>query len=60
VLIAVMRRYEDGAILEELRTLRPRGGEDHARAFEFLEVTGEDHAPGEHLDLAWLEKGAYR
>lgn len=59
VLIAVTRRYEDGAIREEFRTLRPRGGEDHTRAFEFLEVTGEDEAPGEHLDLAGLQKGAH-
>lgn len=58
VLIAVTRRYEDGAIREEFRTLRPRGEEDHTRAFEFLEVTGEDEAPGEHLDLAGLQKGA--
>jgi hypothetical protein len=60
VLIAVTRRYEDGAIREEFRTLRPRGGEEHARAFEFLEVTGEDDVPGEHLDLAGLERGAHR
>lgn len=58
VLIAVTRRYEDGAVREEFRTLRPRDGEDHTRAFEFLEVTGEDDAPVEHLDLAGLEKGA--
>ncbi|MGZ3351995.1 MAG: DUF6505 family protein [Xanthobacteraceae bacterium] len=60
VLIAVTRRYEDGAIREEFRTLRPRGGEGHSRAFEFLEVTGEDEAPDQHLDLAGLEKGAHR
>jgi hypothetical protein len=60
VLIAVTRRHEDGAIREEFRTLRPRGREDHGRAFEFLEVTGEDDVPGEHLDLAGLEKGAHR
>ena len=56
VLVAVTRRYEDGAIREEFRTLRPRGGEGHARAFDFLEVTGEEDAPGEHLDLAALER----
>jgi hypothetical protein len=56
VLVAVTRRYEDGAIREEFRTLRPRGGEDYSRAFEFLEVTGEDNAPGEHLDLTGLER----
>jgi len=58
VLIAVTRRYEDGAIREEFRTLRPRGGEGHARAFDFLEVTDEDDAPVERLDLAALDKGA--
>lgn len=56
VLVAVTRRYEDGAIREEFRTLRPRGGEAHTRAFDFLEVTGEDDVPGEHLDLAGLER----
>lgn len=58
VLIAVTRHYEDGAIREEFRTLRPRGGEGHARAFDFLEVTDEDDAPVERLDLAALDKGA--
>jgi hypothetical protein len=60
VLVAVTRRYEDGAIREEFRTLRPRGGDGHARAFDFLEVTGEDDMPNEHLDLAELGKGARR
>lgn len=60
VLVAVTRRYEDGAIREEFRTLRPRGGDGHTRAFDFLEVTGEDDMPGEHLDLAGLGKGAHR
>jgi hypothetical protein len=58
VLIAVTRRLENGAIREEFRTLRPREGAGHARAFEFLEVVGEDAAPDEHLDLAGL-KGAH-
>jgi Family of unknown function (DUF6505) len=57
VLIAVTRRLENGTIREEFRTLRPREGAGHARAFEFLEVVGEDAAPDEHLDLAGL-KGA--
>ena len=60
VLVAVTRRIEDGAIREAFRTLRPREGAGHARAFEFLEVIGEDAAPGERLDLAGLEKGAHR
>ena len=58
VLVAVTRRYENGAIREEFRTLRPRDGALHNRAFEFLEVVGEDDVPGEHLNLAGLEKGA--
>jgi uncharacterized protein DUF6505 len=56
-LVAVTRRLENGAIREEFRTLRPREGAGHARAFEFIELVGEDAAPDEHLDLAGL-KGA--
>jgi hypothetical protein len=60
VLVAVTRSHENGTIREAFRTLRPREGAGHTRAFEFLEVVGEDHAPSEHLDLAKLEKGALR
>ena len=60
VLVAVTRRYENGAIREEFRTLRPRAAGEHANVFEFLEVTGDDDVPGEHLDLAGLVKGAHR
>jgi Family of unknown function (DUF6505) len=60
VLVAVTRRFENGAIRETFRTLRPREATGHARAFEFFEVVGEDAAQGEHLDLAGLEKGAHR
>jgi hypothetical protein len=60
VLVAVTRRFENGAIREEFRTLRRREGAAHTRAFEFLEVVGEDMAPIEHLDLAGLGKGAHR
>ena len=56
VLVAVTRRLENGAIREEFRTLRPRERTGHARAFEFLEVVGEDAAPDEHLDLYGQEK----
>jgi hypothetical protein len=59
VLVAVTRRFENGAIREAYRTLRPREGAGHTRAFEFLEVIGEDSAPIEHLDLARLGKGAH-
>jgi uncharacterized protein DUF6505 len=60
VLVAVTRRLENGAIRETFRTLRPREGAGHTRAFEFLEVVGEDAAADEHLDLAGLVKGARR
>ena len=56
VLVAVTRRRENGAIREKFRALRPRAGTGHARAFEFLEVVGEEAAPDQHLDLAGLEK----
>jgi Family of unknown function (DUF6505) len=56
-LVAVTRVWEDGTIRESFRTLRPRAGSASTRAFEFLEVVGEDDAPGEHLDLAALTKG---
>jgi len=58
VLVAVTRSQDNGTIREAFRTLRPREGAGHARAFEFLEVVGDD-APGEHLDLAGLGKGAH-
>jgi hypothetical protein len=57
-LVAVTRRLENGAIREEFRMLRPREGAGHARAFDFLEVVGEEAAPDEHLDLAGL-RGAH-
>ena len=58
VLVAVTRSHENGTIREAFRTLRPRDGAGHARAFEFLEVVGEADVPDEHLDLAGLRKGA--
>ncbi len=60
VLIAVTRTHENGTIREAFRTLRPREGIGHSRAFEFLDVVGEDDVPNEHLDLATLEKGIRR
>jgi hypothetical protein len=61
VLVAVTRRLENGAIREAFRTLRPRDETaTHTRAFEFLEVIGEDGTPIEQLDLAGLKKGAHR
>jgi Family of unknown function (DUF6505) len=60
VLVAVTRSCDNGTIREAFRTLRPRDGAAHTRAFEFLEVVGDDDVPSEHLDLAGLEKGAHR
>jgi Family of unknown function (DUF6505) len=57
-LIAVRRSFEDGAIREAFRTLRPRGERKPMRAFSFLEVEGEDES-GETVDIVKLadEKG---
>jgi hypothetical protein len=52
-IIAVHRTYEDGAVRESFRTLRPRDGVKPARVFSFLEVEGEDE-PSEQIDLAAL------
>jgi hypothetical protein len=41
-LIAVHRAFEDGAVRESFRTLRPREGQKPARAFSFMDVEGED------------------
>ena len=58
-LIAVHRTFEDGAVREQFRTLRPREGAKPARAFSFLEVEGEDdQQPGDEVDLLGMaEKG---
>ena len=50
-LVAVHRIYEDGAVRESFRTLRPRTGSKPARAFSFLEVEGEDTVVGEDVNL---------
>ena len=50
-LVAVHRTFEDGAIRESFRTLRPRNGAKPARAFSFLEVEGDEELTGEQLDL---------
>jgi Family of unknown function (DUF6505) len=60
VVVAVTRSYDNGAIRETFRTLRPREGAGHPRAFEFLEVLGEDDASSERFDLGTLQKGALR
>ncbi len=50
-LIAVHRTFEDGAVRESFRTLRPRSGTKPARAFSFLEVEGEDDATADQVNL---------
>jgi hypothetical protein len=60
VLVAVTRSQDNGTIRETFRTLRAREGAGHARAFEFLEVVGNDDGPIEHFDLEELGKGAGR
>ena len=50
-LIAVHRTFEDGAVRESFRTLRPRSGAKPARAFSFLDVEGEDDGPDEQVNL---------
>jgi hypothetical protein len=55
-LVAVHRSFDDGAIRESFRTLRPRGERAPMRAFSFLEVQGEEE-PGETVDLAKLAQG---
>ena len=45
------RTYEDGAVRESFRTLRPREGAKPARAFSFMDVEGEDEEPGDAVDL---------
>jgi len=52
-IIAVHRTYEDGAVRESFRTLRPREGVKPARVFSFLETEGEE-GPSEQIDLAAL------
>ena len=54
-LVAMHRSFEDGAIRERFRTLRPKDGPRPLRAFAFLEVEGEDE-PAERVDLTALAK----
>ena len=50
-LIAVHRTFEEGAVRESFRTLRPRNGAKPARAFSFFEVEDENEMPGEEVRL---------
>lgn len=53
-LIAVHRTFEEGAVRESFRTLRPRNGAKPARAFSFLEVEGEGETPDDEVKLVSL------
>lgn len=53
-LVAVHRVFEDGAVRESFRSLRPREGAKPARAFSFMEVEGEDEPPADDVDLVAL------
>lgn len=60
MLVAVSRKFEDGAIREAFRTLTPGVGAKPARAYAFLEVAGEDETPAEDVDILTLAKGDQR
>ena len=56
MLLAVSRKYEDGAIREVFRSLTPSIGPKPIRAYAFLEVVGEDEPPAEEVDLLAIGK----
>lgn len=58
-LIAVHRRYEDGAVRESFRTLRPRQPGKPVRVFDFFDIEGEDE-PSEAVDLVDLAGREHR
>jgi Family of unknown function (DUF6505) len=61
--VAVHRSYEDGAVRESFRNLRPREGTKPAGVFAFLEVEGEDEpseADDEAIDLAALARREHK
>ena len=52
ILVGVHRSFEDGAVRETFRTLRPREGAKPNRVFEFLEVDGaDDDQSADQVDL---------
>ena len=59
-LVAVHRAFEDGAVRETFRTLRPRAGQKPARAFSFLDVEGEDEQPIEAVDLVGMAEREHK
>lgn len=52
ILVGVHRSFEDGAVRETFRSLRPREGAKPNRVFAFLEVEGaDDEQPADQVDL---------
>ena len=60
MLVAISRKWEDGAIRETFRTLTPGAGPKPIKAYAFLEVAGEDDPTEESVDLVGLAKGERR
>jgi hypothetical protein len=58
-IVAVHRTYENGAVRESFRTLRPRDTVKPARVFSFLETEGEDES-SEQIDLADLAEREHK
>jgi uncharacterized protein DUF6505 len=59
-LVAVHRTFDDGAVHETFRTLRPREGARPLRAFSFLDVEGEEETPEDRVDLSAMAQGERR
>jgi hypothetical protein len=55
-LIAVHRTFDEGAVRESFRTLRPRSGAKPARAFSFLDVEGEDDLSNDEVNLVAMSE----
>jgi hypothetical protein len=54
MLVAVSRRWENGAIRESFRTLQANGRSKPAPVFSFVELADEEASPSEHVDLVGL------
>jgi hypothetical protein len=56
VIVAVTRSVAGGSIREIFRSLRP-AAQSPSRAFNFVELVGDEQEPDEHLDLVTLREG---
>lgn len=56
ILVAVHRTVEEGTIREAFRSLQAKGGTKPTRAFNFVEVQGEEE-PEERVDLVGMMQG---